>query len=516
MPQLTKANTVKFLGRRGGSEIAFALVSLVSLLFVNCNASSRAGEGAMSSNESKAASPEGTSSTVSGKALAEMWQGAIHGANGLDLPLVFHFKHSGALYSGSLDSPAQGMKGMGFDSVSLSADGKLVAVMSKLSARYVGVLDKSKLHISGTWYQGAGQTALNLNAIEKYVGAHRPQEPKPPFPYKVQELSIPSAGNQLAATLTMPPGKGPFPAVVLIHGSGPHDRDETLLEHKPFLLLADYLSRHGVAVLRYDKRGCAKSTGHYKESSSKDFAADALSALQFLKTRSDIDASKIGLLGHSEGGLVAPMVASETPDVHFIVSLAGTALPGDQILMAQVKGLDALHAAPEKGQDESIDIARETYAIIKAEPDNKIAIEKIMEMRKRLKAPEYALPAAAQSVALGQLEESLKLMTGAWYRYFLSFDPREAWSKVHCPVLALNGSRDLQVVATENLPEIKAALKKGGNEDYTEVVFPGLNHLFQTCKTGAPSEYAQIEETMSPVVLSTISDWISKKTGAKS
>ncbi len=469
-----------------------------------------------SSSGSASSSGTAASSGAVSKALAEMWQGAIHAANGLDLPLVFHFKHSGSTYSGSLDSPAQGMKGMPFDSVSLSADGKISAIMSKLSARYVGVLDKTQTHISGTWYQGAGQTALSLNAIEKYVGALRPQEPKPPFPYKVEELSIPSAGNQLAATLTLPQGAGPFPALVLIHGSGPHDRDETLLEHKPFLLLADYLTRHGIAVLRYDKRGCGKSTGNYKESSSKDYAADALSAVQFLKTQANIDASKIGLLGHSEGGLVAPIVASESPDVHFIVSLAGSALPGDRILMAQVKGLSALNAH-EKGQhDELLEIARETYTIIKNEPDNKLAIEKIIEMRKRLKAPEYALPPAAQSVAIGQVEESLKMMTGPWYRYFLSFDPRDAWSKVHCPVLALNGSRDVQVVADENLPEIKAALKKGGNEDYTEVVFPGLNHLFQTCKTGAPSEYAQIEETMSPVVLSTIADWINKRTASKS
>ncbi len=444
--------------------------------------------------------------------LVGTWKGGIQIGNGMELPLLFHFQKSGSVYSGTLDSPDQGMKGMPFDSVSLDSNGKVQAIVEKLRAHYDGTLNGEKKEIAGFWSQGGGQTALNLKQSEGYQGPKRPQEPHKPFPYRSDDITFKSGGIDIAGTLTIPQGKGPFPAIVLIHGSGPHDRDETIFSHKPFLLLSDYLTRRGIAVLRYDKHGCGKSKGDYKTSNSETFAVDAQNAIEFLKSKPEIDAKKIGLLGHSEGGLIAPMVAAKSNDVHYIVSLAGSALPGDEILISQVKALGKGEGSSAEHIDKSIDVAKKTYAIIKAEADNQKAIEKIKEMRKQENTEEYQLSDEKRKQAEATIDGGFKAITSPWYRFFLSYDPAQAWSNVHCPVLALNGEKDMQVVADENLSAIKSALQKANNQNLTEIKFPGLNHLFQNCKTGLPAEYAKIEETMSPTVLKAIADWVEKTT----
>jgi pimeloyl-ACP methyl ester carboxylesterase len=337
---------------------------------------------------------------------------------------------------------------------------------------------------------------------------NRPQEPKKPYPYDEEEVGYENKrdGVKLAGTLTLPRGKGPFPATLLITGSGPQDRNESLLGHKPFLVLADYLTRQGIVVLRVDDRGVGGSTGSVPDSTTENFAADVTAGIEFLKTRKEIDPKQIGLIGHSEGGLIAPMVAAQNGDVAFIVLMAGTGLTGEEILYLQgalilkAGGASAEQLAKQRATQEGM------FKILKEEKDPATAEKRLHEELSR-NLTEEAKKKSEQAIAA-----QIKRANTPWFRYFLTLDPRPALRKVKCPVLALNGENDLQVPATENLREIEAALKAGGNKDVTIVSLPKLNHLFQTSETGSMSEYAKIEETIAPVALKTIGDWILKRT----
>jgi pimeloyl-ACP methyl ester carboxylesterase len=321
---------------------------------------------------------------------------------------------------------------------------------------------------------------------------------------------------KMAGTLTLPPSGGPFPAVLLLTGSGAQDRDETILGHKPFLVLADYLTRRGIAVLRVDDRGVGGSTGLTKSSTSEDFAGDALAGVAFLKRRMEIDPAKIGLIGHSEGGLIAPIAASRSKDVAFIVLMAGTGLPGAEILEAQGRLILKASGAPESELKGQRDIQKRLIEIIVREKDEEAARAKLALAVKDVLA---TMP-DSEKKALGESEgalsqAALNQFNSAWFRYFLTFDPRPTLRTVRCPVLAINGEKDLQVPSKENLAEIDKALKAGGNRDVKTVELAGLNHLFQPCKTGSPSEYASIEITIAPEALKTMGDWIVERTSAR-
>jgi hypothetical protein len=439
---------------------------------------------------------------------AGTWQGSIDVGHGMSLPLVFHLKQADSKYAGTFDSPMQGSSGTQFDSVVVDSSGKVAAHFAKTSIIYSGTLAADKESIVGTFTQGGVPFALTLQRVDTYHGPNRPQEPKPPFPYKSEDIKFENGSVTINGTLTVPEGSGPFPAVVLVHGSGPHDRDETIFLHKPFLVLADCLTRHGIAVLRYDKRGCGKSTGDYNAATIRDFASDAAKAVAFLQTRPDISAKKIGLIGHSEGGVVAPMVAVENPQVDFIVMMAGSVFPGDIILLGQVKALAESQKAAKETIDKDLEVSRQTYAIIKKEKDDDKAIAEIKALHVRLDASESAWTGSEKEAFAKKQDAQLRFMVGPWYRFFLSYDPRPTLEKVRCPVLALNGDKDTQVIAKDNLDAIKTCLAKGGNINLTIVELPGLNHLFQTCQSGYVGEYASIEETMSPKVLQTIVEWI--------
>lgn len=349
----------------------------------------------------------------------------------------------------------------------------------------------------------------------------RPQEPKAPYPYDEEEVVYHNEKDrvQLAGTLTLPRSKRPFPAVLLITGSGPQDRNESLLGHKPFLVLADHLTRLGIAVLRVDDRGTFKSTGNFNEATSEDFAADALAGVEYLKTRREIAPKQIGLIGHSEGGLIAPLLAARSGDIAFIVMMAGPGLSGEQILYRQADMISRASGV----SDELIALNRgaqeRMFAIIKQEKDSVIAEQRIREEAKIFREAAVGTRAEgneeqqrAVNLISAAIEVQAKLVVKPWFRFFLTYDPRSALMKVRCPVLAINGEKDLQVPAEENLTAIRQALEAGGNKDYTTVSLPNLNHLFQTCRTGALSEYMQIEETISPAALETISKWILKRT----
>jgi uncharacterized protein len=352
---------------------------------------------------------------------------------------------------------------------------------------------------------------------EENARKKKPQEPDRPFPYLDEEVTYVNkpAGVSLAGTFTRPKEGGPFAAVLLITGSGKQDRDETLLGHKPFLVLADYLTRKGIAVLRVDDRGAGKSTGDFAASTSADFATDVETGIAYLMSRPDVDPKRIGLIGHSEGGLIAPMVAARNADVAFIVLLGGQGLTGEEVMVLQGQKLLKIAGATEAQMATQKRVQTKLFAIVKAEADPAIREQKL----KAAFDEEVAALGEKDKPMSGALKQGmaaqLRLLKGPWLRFFLTYDPREALRKTRCPVLAMVGDKDAQVLPKENLSEIEKALKAGGNSDYTIKEMPGMNHLFQVCKTGLVSEYATIEETISPLALETIGNWILAHTQKK-
>jgi len=376
-------------------------------------------------------------------------------------------------------------------------DGTLSFTVPAVQGRYSGTWDAARGGWSGVWNQGLPLPLVLTPG--KYPPPGRPQEPRAPFPYEARPVTFNggAAGVTLAGTLTVPPGPGPFPAVVLISGSGPQDRDETLLGHKPFLLLADTLTRRGVAVLRYDDRGTAQSTGQFRTALGRDFADDAAAAHAWLRAQPRIDPARVGLMGHSEGGLIAPRVAAETPQVAFVVLLAGPGVPGAEIMRVQRRAVLKASGLPEAMIESRAVIGDAVDAAVRAAPTTGAAR---IEARKTLVASGLPEPA---------VEAQLGMFASPWYRDFLAYDPRPALAALKVPVLAVNGSVDMQVVAGQNLPAIRQAL--AANPAAQVVELPGLNHLFQTSATGDPGEYGRLEETVSPTALTLISDWIARR-----
>jgi pimeloyl-ACP methyl ester carboxylesterase len=414
---------------------------------------------------------------------------------------VFHLATTQDGLVATLDSPDQGA--MGIPVAAAKRDGaSLTLEVAVVGGRYEAKISADLQTIEGTWKQGGGSFPLVLKRAEGGVvaGPKRPQMPVKPYPYREEELTYQNhqAGIQLAATLTIPQGKGPFPAVALISGSGPNDRDESLMGHRPFLVLADYLTRQGIAVLRTDKRGIGKSGGVIATATTADFATDAEAAVAYLKTRPEVDAHKIGLIGHSEGGVIAPMVAARDHDVAFIVMMAGSGVPGDQIIVAQVvAGNEAAGMSHEMALQAGVQ-QRKILDIVEQETDDTVRREKLRTV-------------LGPAVTGAQFDTAYRQLTSPWYRYFLTYDPAPALRKVTCPVLAINGEKDTQVPPKLNLPAIRKALEDGGNKHFEVVELTGLNHLFQTAKTGAVNEYAQVEETIAPAALEKMAGWILKQ-----
>lgn len=432
------------------------------------------------------------------------WQGALEvSAFKLRLVLKISKTPEGKL-TATVDSLDQGAKDLVVDTIAFQ-DGTLKFEMKALSASYVGTLSKDGTELTGQFTQG-GVLPLDFKRVTdvSQFELKRPQTPKKPYPYMEEEVSYENKQDQvkLAATLTLPRGGGPFPAVVLITGSGPQDRNEALLGHQPFLVLADYLTRRGIAVLRADDRGVGGTSKGGPNDTTENFANDALAGVEFLKTRKEINAKQIGLVGHSEGGMAAPMVAAKSDDVAFIVLMAGPGIPGDKLLIKQT-GLIASSEC-QKEVELSLAESQRLFAIVTQEKDSAVARQKLREAAtKRAEAAKKRVDAQLASSEL----QSAAFAT-PWFRYFLGYDPLPTLMKIHVPVLAINGEKDLQVPAKEDLEAIDGALKVAGNRDYKIVLLPDLNHLFQTSRTGAPSEYAEIEETIAPIALQTVGDWI--------
>ncbi|GMV06650.1 MAG: lipoprotein [Gemmatimonadota bacterium] len=443
------------------------------------------------------------------------WEGQLD-AGAVKLRLVFHVTvGADGTLGGTLDSPDQGAAGIPATSVSASGP-TLTFAIAALGVRYVATLSSDGATLAGTFNQGGASLPLSLKRTDAPAPPpERPQNPKEPLPYRALDVELPGGapGVTLSGTLTLPPGSGPFPAAVLVSGSGPQDRDEALMGHKPFLVLSDHLTRSGVAVLRYDDRGVAKSTGDFQAATTEDFAADALAAVRFLRARADM--GTVGIVGHSEGGLVGPLAASRSADVGFVVMLAGPGLTGEEIVQLQSELIGRADGAAQPLVEANLETQRRLFQVVRSEPDPSAAAPRLEAILREAMAalPEEARRAEEARQGPNGLAAQVRQVNGAWFRFFLTYDPRPTLERVRVPVLALNGALDLQVPAEANLAEVDAALRRGGNTDVTTRLLPGLNHLFQTATTGSPTEYARISETMSSVALEAVSSWILERFG---
>ena len=385
--------------------------------------------------------------------------------------------------------------------------------------KFEGQLSDDKSTLKGTWNQGV-ELPLELKKIsaaamkKDAAPPKRPQTPKPPFPYESAEVSIENKTDNLtlAATLTLPKQGDKFPCVILISGSGPQDRNESLMDHKPFWVLADHLSRKGIACLRFDDRGTAKSTGDHTTATSEDFATDVSAIVDFLKKHPRINPDQIGLCGHSEGGLIAPMTATQRDDIGFIVMLAGPGVNGEKILRNQMRLILQASGVDEKDIEVAAYLQDQLLNIAKS--NDKIDDEKINQVVDQLieKFPEQE---KVKDNIVANTKAGFQRLSTPWMKFFLTYEPAPTLTKVKCPVLVLNGSKDTQVDPNLNLPAIRKAFESAGKKNFQIVRLEGLNHMFQTCQTGAVAEYQTIEETFAPDALEKISSWIREQMGAK-
>ena len=414
----------------------------------------------------------------------------------LKLEMAFNIKAIENGYSATLDVPAQGAFDFPVDETTFK-DGHLQLTMSAMDASYSGTPKDGV--IEGEFTQRGMTFPLNLvKAEKKEQKKARPQDPLPPFDYHIEEVTFVNEkeGNTLVGTLTIPEGEGPFPAMVLVSGSGQQDRDEELMNHRPFWIIADYCALHGIAVLRYDDRGIGGSTGEVENATTMDFSYDAEAAFNYLRNRKEINASKVGILGHSEGGIINFMVAARRPEVAFLVSLAGPSVNGIEVLKEQQAAILRASGMSEEAVQFSSSANAQLFDIIEASNDR---VEADSLMRQLVKGWGYNEELTEQTVSQ---------MTMPWMYYFLKYDPTEAIVKTNCPALLLNGSKDLQVIASQNLPGYEKIIADYGKTNLILRELPDLNHLFQHCETGSPNEYYEIEETISPEVLELIVEFV--------
>ena len=429
------------------------------------------------------------------------WAGNLDTGGAGTLRIVFHVTQgSDGRLGATMDSPDQGAYGIAAGPV--TRDGRDVRIeVGAVGGHYEGTFSEDGGRIDGTWHQGGASLPLAL-APTTESAPKRPQEPRPPYPYETREVRFESVkdGVTLAGTLTVPPGDGPFPAVVLVSGSGPQDRDETVFGHRPFLVLADALTRRGIVVLRYDDRGVGESTGNIATAVTADFADDAEGAVRYLAPLPEVAAGEIGIIGHSEGAVVAPIVANRDEDVGFVVLLASTGVTGEELLVMQLIAINRAMGVDEAITAQRSELQRSLLGLVSETPDDSVVARRAREIL------------AAAGVTGAGADAQVRALLTPWMRYFLAYDPLPALRALKVPVLALWGGKDTQVPPEGNLEPVRAALEESESPDVTVRVLPGLNHLFQTADTGAPTEYVSIEETMAPVALETIGDWIRART----
>lgn len=438
---------------------------------------------------------------ISGK-----WSGIIESGKGESVVFNFSFEKNGEKYSTTIDIPSMRVLNLKPKETVFSNE-ELIVDGANLGFKYHGIFKKDLQQIEGTFTEGINALPLILKKVhtETQNTFKRPQEPVKPYPYKEEEITFynKDADITLAGTLTLPDKTGKYPVVVLISGSGPQDRDETFYGHKPFLVLSDYLTRQGIGVFRYDDRGVGKSTGDHSMATSKNLASDVLSAMEYLKSRKDI--KQIGLIGHSEGAIIAPMVANLNKNVSFIVMLGGTGISGSEVSLYLAKKTRGFPVQDESKYEEAIKnaikIAASDKDLAEIKKDLKVLYyEAIVPMLK----PIINSDTKIEEIITGLIE----MRTSPWNRYFYNYNPANELEKVTCPLLVLNGSKDTQVHPKINQDGIRNALTKGHNKDFSIYEIQNLNHLFQECESGEMNEYSSIKQTIAPFVLKQVSDWI--------
>jgi pimeloyl-ACP methyl ester carboxylesterase len=443
--------------------------------------------------------------------IAGNWLGVID-VQGIKLRLVLKVTQApdGKL-TAKLDSIDQAANNLPIEAITFDS-GSVKFNATNLGLSYEGKLKEDGSEITGELKQGSGSYPLTFKRVDKIPTLGRPQDPQKPYPYVEEEVSYENTTDKvkLSGTLTLPPSKSPVPAVILITGSGGQDRNETIMGHRPFLVLADHLTRRGIAVLRVDDRGMGGSAPGAATATSENYAQDVLAGVAFLKARKEIDPKRIGLIGHSEGGMIAPIAALKSKDVAFMVMMAGIGQTGRDAILMQGDLLTKASGVDPQTTSAIRRVFERMFDVLKTEKDNALAEKKMREVVNAELAGMNDEQKKAFASVLQTINVQMQMYLSEWFRYFLLFDPVPVLEKVQVPVLALIGEKDLQVPPKENAALIEGALKKGGNKNYSVVLMPGLNHLFQTAKTGLPGEYGTIDETISPVALNAISDWILK------
>lgn len=451
-----------------------------------------------------------------------IWEGDVD-AGMQKMRLVFYISTTASgSWKLAMQSPAQSPAQMPADTA-IVENTTISMEMKKFNIRFSGKLLNDST-IDGKFIQGK-IFPLQLKKVEKasvITKPKRPQTPKPPFSYQSLNVNFSSKDQSLrfAATLTLPdtiPGKK-YPAVILISGSGPHDRDATMFGHKPFAVIADHLTMKGFAVLRTDERGIGKSTGNFSTATSADFANDAEAALDYLQQHASIDPKNIGFIGHSEGGQVAPMVASRRKDVKYIVLLAGPGIPCLDLMAEQNVAIFRSNGMSTVTAEAYGNLYKKLLSAIIQSPDTAAALVNGIKVTSQWKAADSVkqiLKVSDEKAIHSYVNGMVQAVYSPWFRYFIAYDPTPALKNLSCAVLALNGSRDLQVLPASNLAGIKNALKKSKTKNYEVKEIPQLNHLFQTCNNCTMGEYSTLEESFSPLALEIITGWLLKQTGTR-
>jgi len=443
--------------------------------------------------------PDSVVAAAAGQSLAGDWSGGIQ-LPGMELKIEVSFAGEAGAWTGKIDIPMQGAKGLPLQKITV--DGETLSFqIANIPGEptFRGARDGAD-KITGNFTQGGQVFAFQLSrgALAK---AKRPQNPVPPLPYSEEKVSVANGNVTLAGTLTIPQGKGPFPAVILVSGSGPQNRDEEIFEHRPFAVWADHLSRNGIAVVRYDDRGVGESTGVHAVATTTILGTDAESWVGFLKARPEV--STVGIMGHSEGGIIAPMVAARNPDVAFIVMLAGTGVSGAEVLVEQNRSIAIASGATPETAEKIAAAARAVFEAIAKSADMDTIRARMTELV-LAQTGKVAADADVQQAA----SQAMMGLEQPWFREFIRHDPAADLRKVTVPVLAIFGERDVQVVPVQNVPSVEAALQAAGNTRATIRVIPGVNHMFQPCTTGSVAEYEKIETTVDPAVLELVRDWM--------
>jgi hypothetical protein len=446
--------------------------------------------------------------TIFAQNLEGVWHGNAKTPDNKDILFVFLFEKNQDEYTVTMAVPTFNVSEVKPKSTVLK-EGHLTIEDTGLGVKYDGLWNEASNLIEGTYTEGGVKLLLNLKKGNPEMPKNnRPQEPTKPYPYYEENVKFNNseAGVTLSGTFTRPTQTGKYPVVILISGSGRHDRDASAMTHRPFLVLSDYLTRQGIAVLRYDDRGFRESTGDFNKATTADFAQDVISAVSYLKSRTDINPNQIGLIGHSEGGIIAPLAANQTQDISFIVTLAATGIPGSEVAVMQSKSLRPFPVPDEVAFEENV---KKSITIATSNQELATKRKELTAHNNAYLTPILKSLGAANDNISKFIENETETVLQPWNVYFYKYNPALEFEKLNIPMLSLNGTKDIQVDASINQKAIREALVRAGNKNYKIVTLENLNHLFQECKTCKMEEYKDIEQTISPMALKEISDWIS-------